>query len=453
MYEDILEYAIDKANVDYAEIRIQKVEENSILFVNGSLKGVESIKKEGFHIRVLNDGMLGFSFSNSLRKESIIEALEKAEKMARARIHHAIGLSDEKMERARYYVRGRRAELDEKIEWLKDIDSMAKEHSRNIFYSDTMDERYYANSHGAMIISKIPRIAMNYLITVEDERIEQMGREFGNAGGWEKIPSWKVEENMSHDIEFMKKMMKKAEKFRGKGDIILGPYVTGLIAHESCGHPWEADRIIGREAAQAGKSFVNESMLGEKFASEVINVVDDPTIKGSYGFYLYDDEGVKAEKRYLIKNGIINEFLHNRETAFLMNTKSNAAARAVYGREPIVRMANTYFEPGDYRFDEMVEEIKNGIYMKTYMEWNIDDTRYNQKYVGQEAYIIRNGEISGIAFHPAIEITTPAFYKKVDAAGRTLEFYPAVCGKGDPMQGIPVTTGGVDLRLRDVMIK
>ncbi len=453
MYQDILEQVIEKANADYAEVRIQKIEENSILFVNGMLKGVESVKKEGFHIRVLKDGMLGFSFSNSLKKEKILDALKKAEKMARAKLRHRVGLSKERMERARYFVRGKRVELDEKIEWIKDIDKIAGDYGRNIFYSDTMDERYYANTDGAMVISKIPRISMHYLITVADERVEQMGREFGNSGGWEKIPSWNVEENMEHDINFMRKLIKEGKKFKGRGDIILGPYVTGLIAHESCGHPWEADRIIGREAAQAGKSFVREEMLKKEFGSKVINVVDDPTIKGSYGFYLYDDEGVKARKRYLIKNGVIKEFLHNRETAFEMGTHSNAAARAVYGREPIVRMANTYFEPGDYELEEMMEDIKEGIYMKTYMEWNIDDTRYNQKYVGQEAYIIKNGEIESIALHPAMEITTPEFYRKVDAAGKVLEFYPAICGKGDPMQGIPVTTGGVDLRLRDVRIK
>jgi len=136
-----------------------------------------------------------------------------------------------------------------------------------------------------------------------------------------------------------------------------------------------------------------------------------------------------------------------------MGSQSNAAARAAYGKEPIVRMANTYFVPGDYDFEEMLEGIKEGVYIKTYMEWNIDDVRYNQKYVGQEAYIIKDGEIDGIAYHPAIEFTTPFFYKNIVAMGKNLEFYAATCGKGDPMQGVPVTTGGVDIRLDNMVIK
>ncbi|HDN50734.1 MAG TPA: TldD/PmbA family protein, partial [Thermoplasmatales archaeon] len=184
-----------------------------------------------------------------------------------------------------------------------------------------------------------------------------------------------------------------------------------------------------------------------------VTVVDNPALPNTYGYYRYDDEGVKARERVLIKNGIVNEFLHNRETAYEMHCNSNASARATYGKEPIVRMANTYFAPGDHSLEELIEDVKEGVYMVTFMEWNIDDRRVNQKYVGEEAYLIKNGEIGGIATHPAIEISTFDFYRKVDAAGKELSFYPATCGKGDPMQGIEVSTGGVDLRLRDMVIR
>ena len=282
-----------------------------------------------------------------------------------------------------------------------------------------------------------------------------MNREFGNAGGWEFVEKWNVEKELADDINFLKKLIKEGKRPpEGNLDIIVGPYITGLIAHESCGHPFEADRILGREAAQAGKSFIKEDMLGERIGSECVSVVDDPTIPNSYGYYKYDDEGIKAEKRYLIKDGIINEFLHNRETAYHFGRESNAAARAsAYDREPIVRMANTYIQPGEFSLGEMVEDVKKGIYMVTFMEWNIDDKRYNQKYVGEEAYLIEHGEIGGVVKHPALEITTPAFYQSVDAVGRELEFYPATCGKGDPMQGVPVFTGGAAMRLRNVRVR
>ena len=211
---------------------------------------------------------------------------------------------------------------------------------------------------------------------------------------------------------------------------------------------------MGREAAQAGETYLKPDSLGLKVGSDVVNVVEDPAIPGSFGYYLYDDEGVRARKRYLIKEGVINEFLHNRETAAAFGVKSNASARSVaYNMEPIVRMANTYVDRGDHGFDELVEGVKEGIYIKNFMEWNIDDRRFNQRYVGLDAYRIVNGEIGERVRNPVIEITTTGLWGAVDAVGRDLEFTSAFCGKGDPMQGIPVWTGGPHIRLRDVRLE
>ncbi|MHA1212828.1 MAG: metallopeptidase TldD-related protein, partial [Candidatus Heimdallarchaeota archaeon] len=142
------------------------------------------------------------------------------------------------------------------------------------------------------------------------------------------------------------------------------------MAHENTGHPSEGDRILGREGAQAGESFyidlLEKQKLGEiKIGTEAVTLIDDPTMPGSAGYYLYDDECVKAGPRYLIKEGMINDLLLNREFAYRFETKSNAAARAIgYNREPLVRMANTYFAPGEYNIDELIEGVKKGIYMK-----------------------------------------------------------------------------------------
>ena len=234
---------------------------------------------------------------------------------------------------------------------------------------------------------------------------------------------------------------------------MLGPEVVGIVSHESCGHPGEADRILGREAAQAGETYLKMDSLGMNVGSPVVNVADDPTVQGSFGFYLYDDEGVKAGKRVLIKDGIINEFLQNRESASVFGVQSNGASRAsAYNREPIVRMANTFLEPGDYSKDELIEEVKDGVYIKNFMEWNIDDRRFNQRYVGLEAHRIENGELKERVRNPVLEMTTVGLWSAIDAVGKDLEFQAAYCGKSDPMQGMPVWTGGPHARLRGIRL-
>ncbi|MHA1457317.1 MAG: metallopeptidase TldD-related protein, partial [Promethearchaeota archaeon] len=147
---------------------------------------------------------------------------------------------------------------------------------------------------------------------------------------------------------------------------------------------------------------------------------------------------------------------HNRESASIFQTQSNAAARAVaYDREPLIRMANTYFAPGDYSFEEMVEDVKLGILMNSFTEWNIDDKRLQSKYVGQEAYLIENGEVtSTMILKPALEISSPGLFRSIDAQGKleTLGWQGAFCGKSEPGQGCPVWTGGPFVRLKSVRL-
>ncbi len=182
-------------------------------------------------------------------------------------------------------------------------------------------------------------------------------------------------------------------------------------------------------------------------------VSDDPTIPNSMGFYLYDDEGVKARKRRLITAGKFTEFLQNRQTAEIFGVNSNGSSCAVqFDREPIIRMANTFIEPGDWLFEEMLKETKKGVYIKSFMEWNIDDKRLNQRYVGLEAYRIQDGELKEAVKNPVFEITTPKYWGSIDARADDLQFTCGTCGKGDPMQGAPVFIGAPHIRLKDVRV-
>ena len=105
-------------------------------------------------------------------------------------------------------------------------------------------------------------------------------------------------------------------------------------------------------------------------------------------------------------------------------------------------------------FDEIVEDIKHGIYMHSFTEWNIDDRRYQSKYVGSYARLIKNGEITDtFVRRPILEITSRGLFEAVDACSKGFAAWQAICGKSDPGQGMPVWTAGPDaVRLRDIRL-
>ncbi len=458
------------AGASYAEARYHRVRGFSFTLLNGNLLGTSYTDSEGVAVRAIVRGSLGFASTDSLSRESLFEAASRAVRSASSTaqlMKEPIGMSEERLGRADVVVAEKKplGSIDD-----ADIISMISELYKSIDFSGrgievrsvilgfnySIEEKVLVTSDGARVYSRTPRVGMFYSITAEHagERANRWNQ-LGGVGGLELIEELDLAGHLEDDLGSLVVYLAKAKKPpRGRMDVILGPEVVGLAVHESAGHPSEADRVMGREAAQAGLSYRRRMRPGERIGSPVSTVIDDPTIPGSYGFYLYDDEGVPARPRYLIREGVLAEYLHNRETAYAMKTHSNAAARAKeWWAEPIVRMANTYFAPGDYSFDELVEDVKHGVYIKKYMEWNIDDYRWVARYVGLEAYEIVNGRLGDPVKNPALEVNSMEFYSSVDAAGRDLEFFAGTCGKGEPGQGVPVWFGGPHIRLRGVTIK
>lgn len=468
MDEDIAEYALKTASMlgaTYADVRLETQERNDIILKNGVLDVAYNIVSEGIGVRIMTDQGVGFSSTNDLKKESVKNTVREAFRLAQScKRKTAPRLSEEKTEKATWSVPERIAlsdvgleqKLDELFTADEKVSSVGNVSKRIFLFTDKQTEKLFLNSEGSRIQGFLPIVLCMYHITVKgNSHTEQTMQRFGYAGGWEGFGNFKIAEKAEREVKMLQNLMKKGKKSpKGTMDLVIGSDVVGIVCHESCGHPSEADRILGREASQAGASFMSEELLGTRIGSDEVTVAEDPTLEHSFGFYAYDDEGLKARRRLLFKEGRINEFLHNRETAARMGVQSNAAARSAnYDREPIVRMSNTFLLPGDYSKEELMEDIDYGIYMKSYTEWNIDDKRYNQKYIGRESYLIEKGELTCMVKRPVLEVTTPAFWKAIDARGKDLRFRAGNCGKGDPLQEMNVLYGGPTVRLRGICMR
>lgn len=472
MEEDIIDYALEcarKKGAEYAEARAQSEEQERLILRNGILEAYLAGVDSGFCVRVIVDGGIGFASSDKWTKEEAKKIVDSALKYAKAANRKdKIKFAQEKGVKTKWVVEQKEKIEDvspeEKIAKFVDINKSLASCGVNIaatMISCTTDliSKYYVNSEGSRISSFVPKIGVDAFITIAEQgKTEQAFEQFGYSGGWEAFHEWNIAEKLIHDAKVLRDVITKGKTVKaGVMDLVCGSEIAGIAAHESCGHPMEADRILGREMSQAGRSFIFEGgqfWIGTRIGSDAVTIVDDPTIEHSYGYYAYDDEGVKARRRYLYKNGIINEFLHNRESAAKLHTRSNGSSRSInYDREAIVRMANTFVLPGDMTEEELIEDVEYGVYMKTFTEWNIDDKRFNQRYVGREAYLIENGKLKQPIARPVIETTTLKFWSTVDAVSKKVEFDAATCGKGDPVQGVPVYTGGPCIRLRRVHVK
>ncbi len=458
-----------KEGASYAEVRLHRNLEFGVILKNGTPETPEYGEAYGAAIRVIFDGALSFASTNMVGREQLAEAGRRAIRSAKsiAGASKAVMLSAEETHRQDWAAECKedplKVETASVLELLKSVDAEVLETKgvkfpkRLLFFGGSSEEKSYANSEGAMLTSKVPRIEGQFIITANDAAKGTLQRivQVGESGGWERVSAMDPAGEMRREAEGMAKVLLDGKPVSSERyDVVVGSEVAGIIAHEACGHPQEADRILGREAAQAGESYVNAEMIGRKIGSPLVNISDWSSIPHSYGYYLYDDEGVKAKKKELMKGGIITGFLHNRETAHDFGVASNAAMRATsYAREPIIRMSNTYVEGGDSSLEEMLEDCRSGIYIKSFQEWNIDDLRWNNRYVGLEAYMISGGGLGTPIRSPVIEATTDIIFSSVEAVGRDVEFKAATCGKGQPSQGAPVWTGGPPMKMKGLLIK
>jgi TldD protein len=449
----LAEYAIRFASMhgfSYSEAFLEAMHGRYHALEQGKVNGNGYYEKEGIRIRLLKGNKMYTFSTNKLEKKTIRNAILKYKGFRGV----DTVFSSEAVERKKYSVKEKKKA--DNANALKDLLELDKVFSvnknvkfRNFYTSTSKYRTIYINSEGSMIEADIPAAVSAAIITVGiGKETRQRMIFFGGIGGYEMLNHEAIEDSVKSEISAMANVIKNGvtisnHEMRKIKNVVISPEIAGIAVHESVGHPSEADRVFMREAAQAGTSYITRQNFGMRIGSDAVTIIDDPTLQNSMGFYLYDEEGIKAKKRTIIKNGMQNELLLNRSYAHVLGLKSNASARSEsYRAEPIIRMANTYLEPGSASLDELFSEAGNGVYIKSFTEWNIDDTRSFSRYQGNEAYMIKNHRLDRPVKNYVLESKTLDFWNAVKLVGKDFQLFRATCGKGEPMQGVPVSNGG-----------
>ena len=226
-------------------------------------------------------------------------------------------------------------------------------------------------------------------------------------------------------------------------DLVLDADQMLLQIHESIGHPLELDRILGDERNYAGTSFVTLDMFGKyQYGSQLLNISFDPTVEGQIASYGYDDDGEKAEKKYIIKDGLLKTPLGGSVAQQRAGIDGVANSRAVgWNRPTIDRMANLNLEPGDSSFEDLISGVEKGIYMRTNQSWSMNDSRNKFQFGCQYGRMIENGKLTHLVKKPNYRGISASFWKSLKGVGDKSTFKvmgTANCGKGEPNQAITV---------------
>lgn len=246
--------------------------------------------------------------------------------------------------------------------------------------------------------------------------------------------------------------------------LILKPTNLFLTIHESVGHPTELDRVYGYESNFAGTSFATTDKLNKlQYAAPWVNFKCDRTQPAGRGTMGYDDEGVKSQDWYVVKDGILVDYLTDRETAYrLGRASSNGSACAdSWSSVPMVRIPNLGLEPGPdggshtATLDEMIADTEDGILIDGIGSFSIDQQRRNFQFGGNAFWQVEKGKVVGMLKDVTYHSMSTDFWNQVDAIGPASERVQCgtnMCGKGEPMQVAQMTHACVPVRVRDIQI-
>ena len=428
----------------------------TIVLDNGKPENISKNNVKGAGIRALCHGSWGYTSIDGETdlSEGIGNASELAISMNRRTPKEKVVLSDinkKKMKTENMPKIKKNPEdvsTEEKVEHLREIEKYAKTKgikSTRVSYSESVLTTKYMNSEGFEVEYKTVRCGFSISAVAAEGNNFQAGRESRfDIAGYEIFDRYKpfdlAAEASKTALDLLKAKMPKGGTF----PVILDPELAGVFAHEAVGHASEADLVLQNDSILSGK-------LGKQVASPLISVIDDPTIH-AFGYYPFDAEGAPSKKTVLIQNGIMNSYMHSRETAGTFDGKSGSSgnARAQGYAMPVVRMSNTYIDNGDASFEEMLEEIKDGIYLIGSRGGQVNTGEGVFQFNAEKGYLIKNGEIKELVRDVSLSGQTLEILNQIQRVGNDMKLHAGHCGKAG--QTVPVTDGAPHLSIKKATV-
>ncbi|USX14891.1 TldD/PmbA family protein [Oxalobacteraceae bacterium OTU3CAMAD1] len=496
MLADTAMTAATQAGASYCDVRVGRYLNQFITTRDLNVENVVNTESAGVGVRVIAGGAYGFAATNDMTPDGVAAAARQAVAIAKANAK----LQTEPVQLAPVKGVGevswatpivkdwRTVPIKEKAELLIAANKAGMDGGASFMQSllfQVNQQKYFASTDGSYIDQDLHRLWMPVFATAVDQKTNKfrsrqglsapvgMGYEYLDARPEHKIKAAGgvttlytgsydlIEDARAAGKQAKQKLTAKSVE-PGKYDLVLSPEHMWLTIHESVGHPTELDRVLGYEANFAGTSFATlDKWQSKKFkyGADIVNIVADKTTPGSLANVGYDDEGVKCKRWDIIKDGILVNYQATRDQAHIIGEKESHGCSYAdnWSSVQFQRMPNVSLQAGKKKMtpDEMIKDVKKGIYIVGDGSFSIDQQRYNFQFGGQLFYEIKNGKIGQMLEDVAYQSNTQEFWNA--CAGMCDErdwrmggsFFD---GKGQPSQSSVVSHGSSTTRFNGINV-
>ncbi|HVA33524.1 MAG TPA: TldD/PmbA family protein [Candidatus Baltobacteraceae bacterium] len=468
--------ALDTAKMrgaSYADVRFEIQRAERVEVRNGIVAALADTTGSGYGVRALVDGAWGFAASSSLTDEGVDETAARAvaiaaagAAIARRRIGAAPPAAYVDAFATPMRVDPASVPLGQRVALLLEAERCLHVAPNIAVGRAWLDlwrtDKFFYSTLGSRIEQRLRHAGCGVeamAVGDGDVQVRTYPGDVGlyQSGGWEIVEAAKLVDGAARIAHEAVALLHAPQCPSGTRDVILGGSQMSLQIHESCGHPAELDRVMGWEANFSGTSFLEIDQLDKlRYGSNLVTVVIDNTLAGGMATCGYDDEGTKSGTSDIVRNGILTGYEMSNDTARAIGRESNACVRAQsWEYVPIIRMCNLNLLPGNVPFENLFDDVADGIYMESNRSWSIDDRRLNFQFGCEIAWEVRNGKRGRMLKNPTYAGMTPQFWNSCDAIADERSWFAwgtPNCGKGEPMQSGLTTQATAPARFRNVNV-
>ncbi|MEN6516893.1 MAG: TldD/PmbA family protein [Methanospirillum sp.] len=333
--------------------------------------------------------------------------------------------------------------LEEKTRLLAGVEAAAKGpevRNTRAVYTERHETVRFASSEGVEYAYELARSGYNVMAVAERNGVVQMGYERRHAINGFPLRTGAACGEKARETALA--LLDARAATGGRMRVVLDPELAGVFAHEAVGHASEGDLVREGNSVLAGK-------IGERIGAPGLTIVDDPSLP-EFGFDPVDAEGVATVRTELVRDGVINAFMHTRETLAAVGHGLAGHARAMPGDVPLVRMSNTFIGNGDATYDECLAECGTGILLIGSRGGQVDPGRGMFQFNAEYGYLIEDGEPGAMVRDVSLSGEILGTLHEVALIGNDRRMHQGYCGKGG--QSVPVGDGAPHILLSNAVV-
>lgn len=442
MLQKVIATAMSKGG-DYADLFFEHKTTNNIGLEDGKVNRAYSNIDFGVGIRVLKGDQTGFAYSETITLNDMLNAAKLAANIANSKAEFNPGAISEKIPSNYYKIANKWDDVSvkDKVPFVQKINDKVfgldeKVIKVNAFLNDETSYVLFFNSEGRLTYDYRPMISFGVVcIMQKGEQIENAYSARSFRKGFEWLDENLIDELSKEVIDRTNILFDAIKPKAGEMPVVMGAGGSGILLHEAIGHTFEAD--FNRK----GTSIFSDKM-GKKVAESFINIIDDGTLENNRGSINIDDEGNDVEKTYLVKDGVLNSYIHDRISSnyYKVNPTGNGR-RESFRNIPIPRMRATYMEAGTDSKDDIISNVDYGVYVDNFSNGQVQIGAGDFTFFVKSGYLIEKGKITQPIKDINIIGNGPQALADISMAANDylIDNGTWTCGKDG--QSVPVTCG------------